>query len=109
MSCCGAWIQNLRQVDLGERVEIWDEDRLLYAGTVDQVDPAHDVVWVLEDGIGQRRMTHAQQHRLRCCSTGRPRCPAHGPEAGPGGAENKGHARHQKKYSPNGEHRANSR
>ena len=94
MSCCGAWIQDLRQVNLGERVEIWDEDRLLYAGTVDQVDPAHDVVWVLEDGIGQRRMIHAQQHRLRYCSTGRTRCPAHGPEAGPGGAESKGHALH---------------
>ena len=49
-------------------MEVWDQDQLLYAGPVDQVDPAHGVVWILEDGIGERKMIHAQQYHLRHCS-----------------------------------------
>lgn len=69
MSSGEAWIQNLSEVAHGGRMEVWDQAHLLYAGVVDQVDPAHGVVWILEDGIGERKMIHAPQYHLRYCST----------------------------------------
>ena len=68
MSSSEAWIQDLSKVAHGGRMEVWDQDQLLYAGPVDQVDPAHGVVWILEDGSGERKMIHAQQYHLRHCS-----------------------------------------
>lgn len=66
-----ASIQDLSEVAHGGRVGVWDQDHLPYAGTVEDVDSAHGVVWILEDGIGERKMVHIQQYRLQCCSTGR--------------------------------------
>ena len=54
-------------------MEVWDQGHLLYAGTVDKVDPAHGVAWVLDDGIGERKMIHARQYHLRYYATDRPR------------------------------------
>ena len=63
-----AWIQDLSEVTHGDCMEVWEEGNLLYAGAVDQVDSAHGVVWILEEGIGERKMIHAQQYHLRYCS-----------------------------------------
>ena len=66
------WIQDLYRVVHGDRMEVWNKGHLLYAGTVDEVDPADGVVWICEDGLGERKMIHAQQYRLRYCPAARP-------------------------------------
>ena len=65
-------MQDLYGVIRGDHVEVWDQGHLLYAGMVDDMDPAHGVVWVHEDGLGERKMVHAQQYHLRYYATGRP-------------------------------------
>lgn len=65
-----ASILDLNEIVHGGRVEVWDQDHLLYAGVVEDVDSAHGVVWILEDGIGERKMVHVEQYRLQRCSTG---------------------------------------
>lgn len=74
MSSDQVWIQDLSEVVDGGRMEVWDEGTLLCAGSVDQVDSAHGVVWIREDGIGERKMVHAQQYDLRYYPTRS--CPA---------------------------------
>ena len=49
----------------GQAPEACNKNHLLYAGTVDEVDPSHGVVWIHEDGSGERKMIHAQRYRLR--------------------------------------------
>ena len=64
--------QDLHGVIRGDHMEVWNKNHLLYAGTVDEVDPAHGVVWIHEDGSGERKMIHAQQYHLRYHPTARP-------------------------------------
>lgn len=56
---------DLTRVHPGDRIEVWDQDHLRYAGTVSQAAPHLGVLWILEDTTGIPKLIPAQDYRLR--------------------------------------------
>ena len=40
---------------LGDRVEVWAEDRVIFCGSVSDRTEDGEVLWLIEDGLGSRR------------------------------------------------------
>ena len=48
----------------GDHIEAWEQQVLRYTGTVEVSAPELGVVWILESGIGFRKMLSVDQYRL---------------------------------------------
>lgn len=48
----------------GDHIEAWEQQVLRYTGTVETSAPELGVVWIIESGIGLRKMLSVHQYRL---------------------------------------------
>lgn len=48
----------------GDHIEAWEQQVLRYTGTVEVSAPELGVVWIVESGIGFRKMLSVDQYRL---------------------------------------------
>lgn len=48
----------------GDQIEAWAQQALRYTGTVQLCAPELGVVWIVESGIGSRKMLSIDEYRL---------------------------------------------
>lgn len=53
----------------GDHIEAWEQQALRYTGTVEVSAPELGVVWIIESGIGFRKMLCLDQYQLRSRTT----------------------------------------
>lgn len=58
----------LERLRPGDRIQAWERGMLRCTGVVDMVAPELGVVWILESGIGARRMLSVDQYDVRLCA-----------------------------------------
>ncbi|MET3773003.1 hypothetical protein ACJJV6_08450 [Arthrobacter nitrophenolicus] len=60
---------DLRMLGQGDRIHVSEDDTLRYSGVVDTSAPSLGIIWIRQDGLGERKLIICTDYRLRQART----------------------------------------
>lgn len=55
---------DLHMLEVRDRIEVWADGMPIYSGAVDESAPALGILWIRQDGLGERRLIHCRTYLL---------------------------------------------
>lgn len=55
----------LHMLKHGDKIRVWQDDVLCRSGTVDLSDPRLGLLWIFQEGLGERKVVHCPVFKLQ--------------------------------------------